>query len=324
VPSRTKRILVLGGTRFLGRAVVESAVAKGHEVTLFNRGQTNPELFPEIEKIRGDRTADVSPLKGRRWDAVIDVAAYEPEVAERSAETLSQSVDRYVFVSTVSVYASHDTVAAQLEDAPVLEVSDSSDPGEIYGANKAAGERAVQARLGDRATIARPGLIVGQYDPTDRFAYWPRRMAIGGRVLAPGAPHDHVQFIDVCDLGDWLVHAAVDDIGGAFNLVGLPLPFGELIEACRLPGVPSEVVWVDSETLIEQGVEQWMGLPLWIAEPGLEAANDVDGSRAVATGLHFRPFAETVADAREHGRQAGDRTLTLEQEAGLLARLLPS
>jgi 2'-hydroxyisoflavone reductase len=149
-------------------------------------------------------------------------------------------------------------------------------------------------------------------------------MAIGGRVLAPGAPHDHVQFIDVCDLGDWLVHAAVDDIGGAFNLVGLPLPFGELIEACRLPGVPSEVVWVDSETLIEQGVEQWMGLPLWIAEPGLEAANDVDGSRAVATGLHFRPFAETVADAREHGRQAGDRTLTLEQEAGLLARLLPS
>ena len=135
--SKSKHILVLGGTRFLGRAVVESALANGHGVTLFNRGRTNPELFSEVEKIRGDRTADLSALKGRRWDAVIDVAAYDPEVAQRSAEALSQSVDRYVFVSTVSVYASHATTADQLEEAAVLQISDSTDPGEVYGANKA-------------------------------------------------------------------------------------------------------------------------------------------------------------------------------------------
>jgi 2'-hydroxyisoflavone reductase len=322
VTSRTKRIVVLGGTKFLGRAVVESALADGHEVTLFNRGQTNPELFFGLEKIRGDRNGDLSALRGRRWDAVIDVAAHEPEVAHRSAEVLAQAVDRYVFVSTVSVYASHATVAAQLEDAPVLEISDSTDPGEIYGARKAAGERAVAAQLGDRLTVARPGLIVGQYDPTDRFAYWPRRMATGGLVLAPGTAHDLVQFIDVRDLGDWLVHAAVDEISGVFNLVGQPLSFAKLIDACQLPGVTSEVVWVDSETLIGWGVEQWMGLPLWIAEAGWEAANEVDGSRAVESGLRFRPLADTVADARAHGQQPGDRTLTLEHEAELVARFL--
>jgi 2'-hydroxyisoflavone reductase len=322
--SRTKNILVLGGTKFLGRAVVESALANSQEVTLFNRGQTNPELFSGVEKIRGDRRGGLSALKGRRWDAVIDVAAYEPEEAERSAQVLAGSVDRYVFVSTVSTYASHATVAAQLEDAPVLQIDDATDPGEVYGAKKATSEKAVRAYLGDRTTVARPGLIVGRYDYADRFAYWPRRMAVGGLVLAPGGPQDHVQFIDVCDLGDWLVHAAVDDVGGVFNLVGRPIPFEELIDACRLPGVTSEVVWVDSETLIEWGVEQWMGIPLWIAQHGWEAANEVDGSRAIAHGLRFRPLAETVADAREHGRQAGDRTLTLEQEAALLARLKSS
>jgi 2'-hydroxyisoflavone reductase len=140
-------------------------------------------------------------------------------------------------------------------------------------------------------------------------------MARGGRTLAPGTPHDYLQFIDVRDLADWLVHAAVVEISGVFNLVGPPLRFEELIGACRVPGVASEVVWVDSEKLIKRGVEQWMNIPLWIAEPGWEAANKVDGSRAVATGLCFRPLAETVADAREHGQQASDRTMTLEQEA---------
>ena len=156
----------------------------------------------------------------------------------------------------------------------------------------------MQAHFGDRTTVARPGLIVGKHDPTDRFGYWPRRLALGGRVLGPGAPDDPVQFIDVRDLGDWLVHTAVEDISGVFNLVGLPLAFEKLIDACRVPGVSSEVVWVDSETLIRWGVEQWMGLPLWIAEPGWQAANEVDGSRAVASGLCFRPLADTVADAR--------------------------
>lgn len=319
---KTRRILVLGGTKFLGRAVVESALANSHEVTLYNRGRTNPELFPEVEKIRGDRNSDLSLLKGRQWDAVIDVAAQEPHIVERSAETLAQSVDHYVFVSTVSVYASHATVAAQLEDAPVLQMGGSTDAGEIYGANKAAGENAISVHLGDRATIARPGLIVGRHDPTDRFGYWPRRMAIGGLVLAPGSPQDHVQFIDVRDLGDWLVRAAVDEISGVFNLVGLPIGFAQLIDACRVPGVASEVVWVDSATLIRWGIEQWMGIPLWIAEPGWEAANDVDGTRAAANGLELRPLAETVADAREYGQRAGDRTLTLEQEANLLARFV--
>lgn len=316
------RILVLGGTKFLGRAVVEAALADDHAVTLFNRGITHPELFPEAEKLRGDRTEDLTALEGRRFDAVVDVAAYEPDVAARSAEALAGSVDRYVFVSTVSVYAAHDTTAAQQPGSPVLSLSQvGDDPGDQYGAKKAACEDIVREAFAESATIARPGLIVGPHDPTDRFSYWPRRLALGGRVLAPGAPADLTQFIDVRDLGAWLVGAAVAGTPGTFNLVGLPISFGDLLQACIVPEVPAELVWVPSERLVEAGVDPWMGIPLWIGGSGWEAANNVDSGPALDTGLDIRPLGDTVAAAREHAPPHGSASLSLEEEAELLSRV---
>src|SRR5579875_411811 len=292
------RVLVLGGTRFLGRAVTEAALAAGRDVTLFNRGVTDPDLYPEAEHLRGDRTADLSPLDRREWDVVVDVAAYQPEVVRLSAEALAGRVGHYVFVSTVSVYAKHDTTADQVEEAEVYRLEDARDEGELYGARKAACELVVRELYGDGATIGRPGLIVGPHDPTDRFDYGPRRLAAGGSVLGPGSPSHPVQFIDVRDLGEWLVHAGVARVGGVFKLVGPPLPFADLVEACRVPGVEAVVVWVPSECLLAAGVEEWMGIPLWIASEGWRAANRVDGSRAWRAGLRIRPLSETVDAAR--------------------------
>ena len=182
-----RHILVLGGTAFVGRAVVAEALTSGHRVTLFNRGITNPDLFPEAEKLRGDRASDLSALAHRTWDAVIDVAAYHEDVVRSSVEVLADQVSRYVFVSTLSVCADHSTTDGQREDARVLDVETVAHRSELYGAHKAACERVVLDALGPRATIARAGMIVGPHDPTNRFAYWPRRMR-RGRILAPATP----------------------------------------------------------------------------------------------------------------------------------------
>jgi 2'-hydroxyisoflavone reductase len=204
-----KRILVLGGTRFLGRAVVEAALARDHTVTLFNRGQTNPDLFPTAEKLRGDRSADMSALDGRSWDVVVDVAAYFPRTVELAVQQLAD-VGRYIFVSSVSVYA--DQSVPQFEDSAVEQLVDPDDASDdSYGARKAVCETIVQEAFAERATIVRPGLIVGPHDPTDRFSYWPKRIAAGGRALAPGNPDDAVQFIDVRDLGEFIVGLAETD-----------------------------------------------------------------------------------------------------------------
>jgi nucleoside-diphosphate-sugar epimerase len=320
------RVLVLGGTKFLGRAITEAALAGGHDVTLFNRGVTNPELFPGAEHLRGDRTSDLSALEGREWDAVIDVAAYLPEVAQFSAKALHDRVGQYVFVSTVSVYAEHDRPEDQLEEAAVLQILDAKDEGDLYGARKAACEAIVREFYGDRAAIGRPGLIVGPHDPTDRFDYWPRRLAIGGTVLGPGSPNDPVQFIDVRDLAAWLVDAAVDRFAGVFNLVGAPMRFADLIDACRVPGVDAQVAWVKSDLLVQAGVEEWMGIPLWIASDGWRAANRVDASRAIAAGLQTRPVAETVKASRANPSHESSQAISLEREQQLLQqfRLKPS
>ena len=195
------RILVLGGTRFLGRAITEAALGRGDAVTLFNRGKTDPGLYPGIKTVVGDRATDLARIESREWDAVIDVAGDDPEVVRISAEAFAKTASRYVFVSTVSVYADQSSREGQLEDAPVLEQHDGmTDPGELYGARKAAAERIVANVYGERALIPRPGLITGPHDPTDRVPYWPRRIARGGHVLAPGDPDDLTQFIDVRDL----------------------------------------------------------------------------------------------------------------------------
>jgi 2'-hydroxyisoflavone reductase len=292
------RILVLGGTKFLGRAIVDAALGRGDTITLFNRGKTNPGLYPGAETVIGDRTVDLSPLDGREWDAVIDVACYEPEVARLSAKAFANRTGRYVFVSTVSVYASQSTREAQLEDAPVAELREgATELEEVYGPNKAICERIVLDAYGDRGLVGRPGLIVGPHDPTDRFAYWPRRIARGGRVLAPGDPAGLAQFIDVRDLASWLTDASHAGRDGVFNLTGTPVPFGILFDLCKTATYSdAELTWIPSDRLVAAGVDPGMGIPLWVAEPGYEAYNDVDSSRAVAAGLSYRPMVDTIRD----------------------------
>jgi 2'-hydroxyisoflavone reductase len=306
------RLLVLGGTKFLGRAVVEAALARGHEVTLFNRGQTNPELFPEAEKLRGDRTQELGALDGREWDAALDMATFLPRVVRLSVDALSGRAGRYVYVSSISAYA--DQSVPPVEGAPVAELDDpDAEDLEHYGALKATCERIVEDAFGERALIVRPGLIVGPHDPTDRFTYWPRRVAAGGRVLAPAPPDAPVQFIDARDLGAWILHAAESGLSGLFNATGVPDTFERLLDECRAVGGDAEIVWVSSDHLVATGVGEWMELPLWIASPEFSAMNLADVSRAVAAGLTFRPLAETVRDTLDWDRSRGD----FEPQAGL-------
>jgi 2'-hydroxyisoflavone reductase len=299
------RLLVLGGTKFLGRAAVESALARGHEVTLFNRGETNAELFPEAEKLRGDRDGGLTALEGREWDAVIDPSGFVPRLVRDSAELLRDSVGHYVFVSSISVY--REPYAADFdENAPVFEDEPKTEEVlEEYAQLKAACERVLAEVLPDAHASIRAGLIVGPHDPSGRFTYWPLRVAAGGDVLAPGPPERKVQFVDVRDLGEWMVHVAEERMPGAFNAVRPAEPFGGLLEICRdVSGSDARFVWMDESFLLDREVGQWMELPLWLAgeeAPFLQA----DVSRAVAAGLRFRPVAETVADTLAWAREIG-------------------
>ena len=313
------RMLVLGGTQFVGRAVVEAALARGHEVTLFNRGQTNGDLFPGVEKLRGDRSRDLSALAGREWDVAIDVAAYVPRVVELAVQQLESQVARYVFVSSVSVYA--DQSVPQFEDSRVEVLADPEDASaETYGARKAACEAVVHSAFGERATIVRPGMIVGPHDATDRFSYWPKRIADGGRVLAPGSPDDPVQFIDVRDLGDFIIHLAETALGDVFNATGPTIPLSLVLDACRsVTGADAELVWVPTADLLAAGLDPWMGVPMWIAAPGWEAANRVPIDRALEAGLEFRPLEDTIRAAWKDRTEARLVTaLPRERETELL------
>jgi 2'-hydroxyisoflavone reductase len=322
------RILILGGTKFVGRAVTEVALGRGDEVTLFNRGITNPGLFPGVETVIGDRTVDLYALGRREWDAVIDVACYQPDAARLAAKTLKDRTGRYVFVSTVSVYADQSTTDGQLEDAPLAQLKpEAANPLDNYGANKALCEQAITEMFAERALIGRPGLITGPNDPTDRFPYWPRRIARGGRVLAPGDPTDLTQFIDVRDLAAFLLDGVHRERGGVFNLTGNPRPFGILLDLCRTATYSdADLEWIPTERLVAAGVNPEMGIPLWVGEPGYEAFNDVDSSRAVAAGLTCRQAVDTIRDtlAWDRGRggpEPGAEGLAAAEEERLLAEL---
>jgi 2'-hydroxyisoflavone reductase len=325
------RILFIGGTVFLGRATVDSALARGHEVTLFNRGQSGPDLFPEVERLVGDRDGALDALHGRRFDAVVDTCGYAPRVVQQSAQLLADAVERYVFVSSLSAYA-EPAAEGTTEDAPLAEMPEGVDPGteevtgETYGPLKVLCEREVARALPGRALLIRPGLIVGPYDRTDRFTYWPWRVARGGETLAPGRPERLVQFVDVRDLGDWIVGLLETGCAGAYNAITTPMPMAGVLEACQaVSGSDATLTWVDDAFLLEHEVGMWMEMPLWIpeSEPVAKGFFSYSNHKALSDGLTFRPLAGTVratldwarTRAADHEWRAG---MASEREAELL------
>jgi len=315
------RLLLLGGPRFVGRALIEAALARGHEVTTFNRGRTNPGAYPAVEELHGDRHGELAPLRGREWDAVVDTSAYVPQVVRSAAEVLADAVERYVLVSSISVYADYSRPIP--EDAPKEALAEGHPDDELladyanYGPLKVLCEEALEERFAGRALIVRPGLIVGPNDPTDRFTYWPRRAELGRPLLAPAPPDAPVQVIDVRDLADWIVRLVEGGTTGVFNATSPPgaHTFGSMLDACGA----RDVVWADETFLLERGVEPWRDLPVWIpaGDPQMAYFHRADVSKAVAAGLGFRPLEET---ARSVPAWIGAAGISPEREAELLAQ----
>jgi 2'-hydroxyisoflavone reductase len=298
-------LLIIGGTMFLGRHIVDVARERQHTITMFNRGKTNPELFPDVERLTGDRDGNLDALKGRHWDAVIDTCGYFPRVVRQSVELLD--VDHYTFVSSVSVYA--DGQARIDEDARVATIDDPTTEQitpESYGALKALCEQEVSKRFGDAALNLRPGLIVGPWDPSDRFTYWPRRAGRGGEILAPHGPDKPAQQIDARDLARWTVDAVEQRLGGVFNASGPVTTFGELLDACiAAANNDATVTWIDEDFLMQHEVGPWMELPLWI--PGDDPIMRTDTSKVDGAGMTYRSLADTARDTYQWDRAQPER-----------------
>lgn len=309
------KILILGGTVFLGRHLVDAALARGHEVTLFNRGRRAPELFPNVERLQGDRKGNLEALRGRSWDAVIDTCGYVPADVQKSAQLLADKVEHYTFISSQSVYADFEKMGIDeshtlktLNDEQVREAERivpagptvAINYGKMYGGLKALCERAADEAMQGRALNIRAGLIVGPHDYADRFTYWVRRVAQGGEVLAPGKPDSPVQIIDARDLSEWILKMAESRRTGTFNATGpdYRLKMEAMLETCkRVTGSDANFVWVDSAFLKDAGAGEWQEVPLWFADENILANfMSVDISRALEAGLAFRPLAETVRD----------------------------
>lgn len=329
------KVLIIGGTRFLGRHVVDALQAREHVVTLLTRGRTNPDLYPSVDHRIGDRDGGLAVLDGGEWDAVVDTCGYVPRVVRASTDALAGRVGRYAFVSTISVYAD-DPAGVEGdgpdEDAPVGVLDDpavETVDGQTYGPLKALCEFEVRRAFGPRALVVRPGVIVGPHDPTDRFTYWPARFDRGGAFIAPEGPDAPLQYIDARDLGAWIVRAIEGGIGGTYNAVG-PTPaatFGDLFAACAAAtGGAASPAWLDLPTLAAHGIRPWSDLPLWLP-PGERALMRSSNARAVDAGLKFRSLASTVSDtlAWHRARPANVALaagLSPEREAEVLAALV--
>jgi len=325
-------ILIIGGTKFLGRHLVDSALSRGHEVSLFNRDKTNPNLFPQLETIIGDREYDLDKLASRAWDAVIDTCGYYPRIVRLSATGLERGVGRYVFISSISAYASFSKIGinesdpvGRIEDETIEEIT-----GESYGPLKALCENATLEIYGERGLVIRPGLIVGPNDPTDRFTYWPMRVARGGEVLAPEKPEVPVQIIDVRDLSDFIIKLIEDKASGIYNATGpdYELTLGAMLEACKkVSGSDANFKWATVEFLSQNNVAEWSDMPVWVPDnEENQGFSRTDISKAINAGLKFRPLEDTVRDTitwantrpADHEWKAG---LKHEREAELLAML---
>ncbi len=337
-PSSKKRILVLGGTGFLGPAFVTAALARGHSLTLFNRGKTRPELFPEVEKLRGNRDPNkdggLEALVGRTWDAVLDTSGYYPRMVRASSELLGPNVGQYVFISSISAYAKYDTPDMD-ESAPTATLADPTveDMGrnfENYGGLKRACEEAAEQAMPGRVANIRPGYIVGPEDRSDRFTWWPVRFARGGEMLAPGSPEDPLQIIDVRDLAEWLVLTIERSTTGIFNAVGPEQPWsmGGLFAACKeVTGQETKLTWLPSDFLLQHGENGDGSIPIWAPPTGTYRGMHLySNARAVKAGLRFRSPVITVRDTlawfqsqpeeRRNKMRAG---VTPEREAELLS-----
>ena len=323
------RVLILGGTAFLGVHVTNDLLAHGHEVTHFNRGLTG-EARASARTIHGDRAIGFAGLENERFDAVVDTSGYLPYVVEKSARFFEPRCGRYLFVSSISVYDGKNEEG--FEDSPMLPLPPGASQTEMipetYGPLKAACERIVASAFRYRSTIVRPGLIVGPLDRTDRFTYWPVRFARGGEILAPGTPEEPVQFVDVRDLARFMVHLLERNTGGDYNVTSSQNAFtmGGVMDACANAARVRHIVrWVEHEYLTGRGVAPWMDLPLWIPpSENMPGFMNYNVRRALGAGLTIRPLAETVRDTlawaltrpRDYVARAG---ITPEREAELLA-----
>lgn len=316
------RILILGGTLFLGYHLVEAALRNGHEVTIFTRGKSEPNVFPEVERLVGDRDGNLQALEGRRWDAIIDTSGYVPRVVRDSVILLRDATDHYTFISSISVYQDF-TLPQMDETAPVAQLDDelSENVAEWYGPLKARCEQIVEEIMPNKALIIRPGLIVGPRDPSDRFTYWPVRIDQGGKVLAPGNPDTLIQFIDVRDLANWIITMVEVKQTGVYQATGPDqlLTMKDLLETCiQTSQSNAELIWIEDTYLVEQGVGAWMEMPLWI--PATEDHADmayfqqVSNRKAVEVGLAFRPLSETIQDTVEWDKA---RDISMKRKAGL-------
>ncbi len=296
-----KKILMLGGTGFLGPQTVEAALRHGHEVTLFNRGKTRPGLFPDLEKLHGDRDKDdLKALENRKWDAVVNTSANVPRWVKKAAAVLGPNVGHYIYISSISVYSDLSKPGMD-ETAPVATIDDPTTEkidGRTYGALKALSEKAAESAMAGKVAIVRPGLIVGPEDPSDRFTYWPVRVARGGEVLAPGSRDDPIQLIDVRDLGTFLVRLIEDRTTGVFNALGPgnTLTMGRTLEACKEAArSDATFTWANAEFLEEQGVHAWSDMPAWVPSSGETAGfARVSNARAIKAGLAFHPITDTA------------------------------
>jgi 2'-hydroxyisoflavone reductase len=304
------KLLILGGTRFLGRHLVTAAQAHGHEVTVFNRGN----YATEVESIKGDRHTELHKLQGRQWDAVVDTSGHLPRAVSAAAKVLSNEVERYVFISSQNVYKDvsipgieetyplRTLTDEQIERANAIDTSGQPSYGELYGGLKALCEQAAEEAMPNRVLIIRPGLIVGPDDYTDRFTYWPARVARGGEVLAPGRPERYIQFIDVRDLAEWTISMIERKATGAYNTHGLPnsLTMQQLLEECKsVTGSDAELTWISEDFLLHENVAAWSEMPLWLPEeaaPHLKGFMFINPDKAIKAGLNFRPLRDTIRD----------------------------
>ncbi|MCL4559509.1 MAG: NAD-dependent epimerase/dehydratase family protein [Chloroflexi bacterium] len=309
------RILFLGGTQFVGRHMVEAALSRGHTVTLFNRGQTHAELFPEVEKLRGDRDGGLQALEGRRWEAVIDVNGYVPRLVRASAELLRGSVDHYIFISTGSVYDFNRFPPGGDESSPLEKLEDETTEeyhGPAYGGLKVLCEKAVQEVYPDQRLVLRLGVVAGPHDPTDRITSWVRRVARGGEMLAPGAPERPIQYIDARDLANFTISAAEKGLAGIFNTTGEVQSWGCFLEACKQASHSDAFfTWVDDDLLFQKSLaseqEFNTSLPMYVSAQEAHVWT-MNSDKALAQGLVYRSTLNTARDilAWEKTRPAGE------------------